>query len=153
MGDAPIKTRFPWLKLTLALSLMLNLLALGVIGAIVTRAGEPGSILRAAVSALPDTERRALRRETRQIWRDARIDRTGRSGTQAMLAALRSDEFDPDAFADSLTQAQERLIRISDDMHSRLIRTVSTMSPEDRRAYADALEAQLAQRRWRAGSR
>lgn len=153
MDDATPKKRFPWLKAALAVSLMLNLAALGMLGALMTRAGDQGSVLRSAVAALPEDARRALRRETRDIWREARTGQMRRPVAEGMITALRAEEFDPEAFGASLTAAQERLIRMSDQMHARLIRTVSTMSLEERRAYADALEAQLRQRRWRTPDR
>lgn len=153
MTQTAEKKRFPWLKAALVVSVVLNLAMLGVLGGIVTRAGDQGSVLRAAVSALPENERRALRRETREIWRDARIGHGGGSSAQAMITALRADDFDEAAFADSLTQAQERLVRISADMHDRLTRKVSAMSLDERHAYADALEAQMQQRRWRGPAR
>lgn len=141
--------RFPWLKAALAVSVMLNLAALGVLGGIITRAGNDGSVMRAAVSALPGDERRKLRRETREIWRAARTERQGGPTAPAMIEALRAEEFDADAFAASLQQAQDRLVRMSSDMHQRLVSRVSAMTPDQRHAYADALQEQLKARRWR----
>lgn len=149
MESTEKRKRFPWLKAALAVSVMLNLAALGVLGGIVTRGGNDGSVMRAAVSALPADERRKLRSETREIWRAARAEGQGRPTAVLMIEALRADEFDPDAFAGSLQQAQDRLIRMSSDMHSRLVSRVSAMSPEQRYAYADALEEQMSARRAR----
>lgn len=141
------KKRFPWLKLALVLSVVLNFLAIGVIWGMAARTGPSASLLRASVAALPAPERRALRRETSEIWRSAR--REGPSATAArtqMIAALQAEEFDPDAFSMALRLAQDRLLRISTQMHDRLLVTVSAMPLEDRRAYALALQEQLAKR-------
>lgn len=149
MESMDTRKRFPWLKAALAVSVMLNLAALGVLGGIITRAGSDGSVMRAAISALPADERRKLRRETREIWRAARAERPGRPTDPAMIAALRAEEFDADAFAASLQQAQDRLVRMSSEMHLRLVNSVSAMTPEQRHAYADTLQEQMRARRWR----
>ncbi len=143
------KQRFSWLKAALVVSVLLNLAGFAMLGAIATRAGEPGSVLRAAISALPNETRRALRSDTRAIWRDARLRGTGMSSQRNIIAALRAEEFDEALFADALTQAQAHLVQISTQMHQLLIAEVSTMSPAARQAYADALEEALKQRRWR----
>jgi uncharacterized membrane protein len=149
MESMETRKRFPWLKVALVISVTLNLAALGVLGGIITRAGNDGSVMRAAVSALPGDERRKLRRETRDIWRAARTEGQGGPTAPAMIAALRAEEFDADAFAASLQQAQDRLVRMSSEMHQRLVTRVSAMTPDQRHAYADALEDQMKARRWR----
>lgn len=148
--DTQAKTkRFPWLKAALVVSVLLNLAALGVLGGIITRTGDQGSILRAAVSALPAEDRRAVRRETREIWRTARMQRGGSAAPATMIAALRTEPFDPDDFSQTLRQSQDRLVKISSEMHDRIVARVSAMSLEERRAYADALHEQLDARRLR----
>jgi len=149
MESMETRKRFPWLKVALVISVTLNLAALGVLGGIITRAGNDGSVMRAAVSALPGDERRKLRRETRDIWRAARTEGQGGPTAPAMIAALRAEEFDADAFAASLQQAQDRLVRMSSEMHQRLVTRVSAMTPDQRLAYADALEDQMKARRLR----
>ncbi|TVP72895.1 MAG: periplasmic heavy metal sensor [Rhodobacteraceae bacterium] len=148
--DNPLrKRRFSWLKAALVVSVLLNLAGFAMLGAIATRAGEPGSVLRAAVSALPGETRRDLRRDTRAIWRDARLHGGGMSSQRDIIAALRAEEFDEALFSAALTQAQAHLVQIGTQMHQQLIAQVSTLSPEARQAYADALEDALKQRRWR----
>lgn len=153
--DTPTKTRrFPWLKIALAISLALNFVALGMIWSAASRTGPSGSLLRASVAALPAPERRALQRETGAIWREARADmRRAPAAPQTMIAALEAEEFDAEAFSASLRQAQQRLLRISDQMHDQLLERVSAMSREERRAYAEALSDQLGKRRWRGSDR
>ncbi|MCC5993076.1 MAG: periplasmic heavy metal sensor [Rhodobacteraceae bacterium] len=153
--DTPTKTRrFPWLKLVLVISLVMNFVALGMIWGVASRAGPSGSLLRASVAALPAPERRALQRETGAIWREARANmRHTPAAPQAMIAALQAEEFDAAAFSASLRQAQERLVRISDQMHDQLLDRVSAMSLEERRAYAEALADRLGKRRWQPQNR
>ncbi len=152
MAERQVTSRCRWLGAALAVSLVLNLGMLGMVGGIILRAGDQGSVLRAAVSALPSDDRRALRRETRAIWRDMRGESGGgsggRSAAQDMIAVLQAEEFDADAFGDSLQQAQDRFVQISTEMHARLITRVSAMSAEERRSYADALQEQMSKRRW-----
>lgn len=157
MNTTPPKKRFPWLKLALVVSVVLNFAALGVLGGVIARAGAPGGMLRSAVAALPEEDRRALRRETREIWREAGTQRWGGAEThRALTEALRAEDFDPAAFEAALTTAQERLRALSAKTHARLVSRVSQMSLQERRDYADALEAQrarFAERRWARGER
>lgn len=153
MDDNIARRRFPWLKTVLVVSVLLNLVLLGVLGGVVNRAGQGGSLLRAAVSALPAEDRRGLRRETGKIWREARATRGTMAAPARMVAALRADSFEQEAFADALYEAQRRLLHLSDEMHAQLISRVAEMSEAERLAYADALEAHMKARRWRGPSR
>lgn len=149
MDDTKPRRRFPWLKLFLTLSLVLNLALIGALAGMVNRVGQSGSALRGAVAALPVEDRRALRRDSHQIWREARAER-GRAGTnQRMIAALRAEEFDIALFAEALEEAQQRLVTLSDEMHAQVVARVAQMSPDERAAYADALQARMQSRRWR----
>ncbi|MCH8465287.1 MAG: periplasmic heavy metal sensor [Roseinatronobacter sp.] len=139
------RKRFPWLKLALVLSVVLNFLAIGVIWGMASRAGPSGALLRASVAALPAPERRALRRESGEIWRAARHEEQSAAAARSqMIAALQAEEFDPAAFSSALRQGQERLLRISNKMHDQLLNTVSAMTVQERRAYAQALQERLA---------
>lgn len=153
MDKNTARHRFPWLKTALVVSVLLNLVLLGLLGGVINRAGQGGSVLRAAVSALPADDRRGLRRETGRIWREARMGRGSMAAPARMVAALRADTFAQDEFADALQDAQRRLLQLSDEMHAQLIARVAEMSHDERLAYADALEAQMQARRWRGPSR
>lgn len=152
MDQIKPRRRFPWLKTILVLSLVLNLALLGVLGGLINRVGQSGSVLRGAIAALPAEDRRALRRESGNIWREARRSQGRFGGSAQIIAALRTEEFDEEAFADALREAQERLIQISDEMHMQLVARVSQMSTEERLTYADAIQAQMHARRWRDGN-
>ncbi|TVP94035.1 MAG: periplasmic heavy metal sensor [Roseinatronobacter sp.] len=154
MDETKAKRRFPWLKLTLVVSLVLNVLVIGMLWGVMTRTSQQGSLLRASVAALPADDRRELRRATGAILRAARDQTAGNTGgSQQMIAALRAEEFDPEAFSDALRQAQDRLLRISDQMHDQLLAKVSEMSAQDRLAYAESLEDRIKHRPWRGGGR
>lgn len=154
MDQTKPKRRFPWLKLALVVSVVLNVLVIGMLWGVMTRTSQQGSLLRASVAALPADDRRELRRSTGAILRAARDQASGNTGgPQQMITALRADEFDPEAFSDALRQAQDRLLRISDQMHEQLLAKVSAMSAQDRLAYAEALEERIRHRPWRSGSR
>ncbi|PZX46156.1 putative membrane protein [Roseinatronobacter thiooxidans] len=154
MDETRTKRRFPWLKLVLVISVMLNLAAAGMIWGMASRAGTSGSLLRASVAALPAEDRRALRRDTGAIWREARsAERGARTAPREMIAALEAEDFDADAFSAALRQAQERLLRISNQMHDQLLAKVSAMSPQERRAYAASLQERVTSRPWRSGGR
>ena len=150
MTDTAPKRRYPWLKIALVISLVCNFLALGMIWGIATRTGPAGSLLRASVAALPADERREFRRESGAVWRAARDSTYARTPIREdMIAALSAEEFDAEAFSAVLRQAQERLLRVSDQMHDKLLARISAMSLEERRAYAESLQARLGKNhRW-----
>jgi uncharacterized membrane protein len=150
MDQTTTKRRFPWLKLALVLSLMLNFVALGMIWSVASRAGPSGSLLRMSIAALPAPERRALRRESSTVWRAAR---NGGTEPKAMIAALEAEQFDADAFSATLRQAQDRLLRMSNQMHDKLLVKVSEMSIAERRAYAATLQKQMQTRKWQGEQR
>lgn len=148
------KRRLPWLKLALVLSLALNVLVVGMLWGVMTRTTQQGSLVRSAVAALPAQDRRELRRATGAILREARRQSESGTGTpQQMLAALRADDFDPEAFSDALRQAQDRLLRMSTQMHDQLLEKVSAMSREERHAYADSFEERIRTRPARSAPR
>lgn len=154
MEQTRTKRRIPWLKLALVVSLMLNLAAFGMIWGVASRAGPSGSLLRASVAALPAEDRRALRRESGAVWREARrAQRSAFVAPREMITALEAEEFDAEAFSDALRQAQERLLNISNQMHDQLLAKVGAMSPQERRNYAASLEERIKTRPWRRGTR
>ncbi|ATX67358.1 periplasmic heavy metal sensor [Roseinatronobacter bogoriensis] len=154
MEQTKPKRRIPWLKLALAGSLVLNVLVVGMLWGVMTRTTQEGSLLRSSVAALPAEDRRELRRATGAILREARRQSEGGAGApQQMLAALRADDFDPDTFSDALRQAQDRLLRMSTQMHEQLLEKVSAMSREERHAYADSFEERIRTRPARSAPR
>lgn len=151
--DALGKPRMPrWGKIALVLSLVLNLALLGLAGGLIARAGGAITPLTAAIRALPESDRDALRRSNRLAWQTTRL-RGDPATLQAMIMALRAEEFDAAQFSDALDMARRRAVEASARTQTLLIDRVSGMSPAERLDYASQLEARLERRqagpRWR----
>ena len=139
------------LRITLGLSLALNLAVLGVVAGVFMRDG-PG--MRAAMvrdlgfgpytEALSADDRKALRRqlfERAPEIRDTR--RLMREDTKALLDLLRADPFDAVAFQARMKDQHARMenqLRLGQDM---LQDFIAAMPAGDRRLFADRLEAGL----------
>jgi uncharacterized membrane protein len=151
VGPAP-----RWMRVLLVISLALNLLVAGlVVGAGVGGAGpgraplprDPGSAL--LMRAMPDNHRRAFetayRRELRETWRGGGRGAM-RADMDAALAALRTEDFDQGALAAAVSAQRTRMSSRVEAGDRVFLRTVSAMSPAERRAYADRIEETIA--RW-----
>lgn len=140
------------LKITLGLSLALNLAVVGVIAGAMVRHGEGGAPgARHAsfgayglpyVIALSRSDRRALGREVRSGagWPDRA---TRRAHYDEVLGALRATPFDKDALAGTVARQAETTIAVQKTAQSAWLEMVAGMSDGDRRAYADAVEQVL----------
>jgi uncharacterized membrane protein len=145
---APLKPRSPlWIKLLLAASIILNLGLAGLLVGLATRSARDGSVMSAAIAALPDEARRDLRRGMRRDWSEAR----GRSQPETLrteiLTLLRADPFDAAAFEARLEQGRQHLADLAQTQRTRLTAEVAAMTPAQRQAYALALEEYLNRRR------
>ena len=145
---APRTRRRLW-RAVLWVSLAGNLLVAGLVaGAAFQRGGEsdahrgtPGP-LAPLVMALPDRDRRAVVEAFRQArgggGRDERRQRVA-----ALLDALAAEPFDPQAVRAELAWqrrgTEDRLRRAE----ALLVQRLSRMTPEERRAYADALGGRI----------
>lgn len=143
------------LRIALALSLTLNLAVLGVIAGAALRGGpmmreamvrDPG--FGPYTEALSPEDRKALRRalfEKAPEIREARKEM--REEAQAIIALLRSDPFDPAAFAARMETQHDRVarqLRLGQDLlHERVL----AMSAPERQAFADRLEKGLRHKR------
>lgn len=160
MPDAPTNTppakpakSGKGLRIALALSLALNLAVLGLVAGAMLRDG-PG--MRTAMvrdlgfgpytEALSPEDRKSLRRalfdrapeirETRRLMRD---------DTEALLALLRADPFDPAALSARMDTQHDRLsnqLRLGQDL---LQEFILAMPGDARAAFADRLETGLRQ--------
>lgn len=143
---APTKTA-TWVKILLGVSLSLNLLILGAVGATIwkfsgARAGPDtrGGGLAPLVRALPEADRQALR-ETYRATHTGQEEAERRKAD--FLAALRAEPFDAEAFdAMLLTHAEEGAARMAAGREA-LVSSVAQMSPEARAAYADRIERMM----------
>lgn len=139
------------LRIALAISLALNLAVVGMVAGAMLRHGpgfQAGGVRDLGFG--PYTE--ALTQDDRSALRKALFDRAPeirttrrlmREDTQALLALLRADSFDAVAFRvrmEGQHARMERLLRLGQDV---LQDFIAAMSPDDRRAFADRLEAGL----------
>ena len=144
--------RLRWLLIA---SLTLNLLVVGVVAGVALRhaGGQPPPAPRSIGfgpwgGGLERSDFKALREAYSATGRDFRADsRADRADRDALLAALRTEPFDPAAL-DAITarmngRAMERM-----ELGDRLMRAhILAMAPEQRRAFADRLEASRKQGR------
>lgn len=144
----PMRT---WIKLLLGVSLALNLAVIGLVAGAMLRFGgadgmhaPPRSLGASLYRELPPKARRALRDDLAPGPDGGLPDHAAQ--TRRLTEVLRSEPFDPDAAAATLTAhsaAQaERLTRMQDAW---LVR-VTAMSAAERAAYADRLEEALTRR-------
>lgn len=155
MAETEQKSGRGWGRWVLIASLTLNVLALGVLGGVVLRAGPPmmrampGDIgLGAYSEALDDADRRALRRSAMEHLGDLRsLRREGQEDMARLAAALRADPWDEAAVRAALASQKDRLNRRADLAGDLLLQRLAAMTPEARRAFADRLEALGARRR------
>lgn len=152
----PTASRIPlWIRVTLVLSLAVNLLIAGiVVGAAVSHRGDrpDGDRLRAErdlgpvpfVMALEPEDRRALGRRLAENGESFRKNRAElRQRFEALLAALRADTFDV-AAVQGLLAEQRGLAASRQEIGERIfLERLQAMSLEERRAYADRLDKSL----------
>ncbi len=69
--------------------------------------------------------------------------RSLRDGFRDILGVLRADAFDADAYARLMAEQQAMINGRVNDGQKALLNRIKTMSHEERRAYADALEKAL----------
>ncbi|MFN4056721.1 MAG: periplasmic heavy metal sensor [Roseinatronobacter sp.] len=144
----PFKPRSPlWMKLLLGFSIILNLGLAGMLVGFATGSARDGSVISAAVAALPDEARRDMRRGLRRDWSEARGRAQSHGVRTEILALLRADPFDAAAFEASLEQGRQHLAEIGQKQRERLTAEVAAMTPAQRQAYALAIEERLNKRR------
>jgi uncharacterized membrane protein len=152
MTDLPTaptpKTKTPvWIKVALTLSLVLNLGLVGMLAGLATRTMRDGSVVTAAIAALPDKDRSALRREARETFRALRGHAASADARKQLLATLTADEFDAAAFETALAAGRTHLAEMTERMQTRITARVAAMSVEERRVYAAELGERLERRK------
>lgn len=150
--DVPRKRR--WIMPLLFTSLAVNLLVAGVvIGALLSPDGPRnrseigpgrGVIGEPFIRALPRSERRALAEDVRKMSPQIREGRENlRQRFEAFLTALRADPFDPAAISRLLAEQRGVAVGRQEIGERLLMKRLEAMTPEQRAAYADALEKSL----------
>jgi len=139
---APRRTRL--LKIALVVSLALNLAVAGLIaGAALKGRPDPGGRdgLWPYSRALPEPYRGDLMRSLRERRGDWIADREALGSTRAELAAaLVAEPFDAAAVTALLARQRDRFTALADRGAALLVEQIARMSPEERQAYAAALE-------------
>lgn len=153
----------PALRVLLFASLALNLLIVGAVAGALWRGGpargpEAGASRDFAAPyarALAPEDRRALRRDLRRAMLANRPERGALAeGYARASAALRADPFDPAALEAALAGQAERARRRQEVGREVMVAFLSALSAEERRAFADRLDAEIARlsarsRAWR----
>lgn len=137
-----------WVRVTLVLSLALNLMLAGLIGgAALLRHGPPGITegrdlgVIPFLAALPREERRALFLALRDDAGPLRDNRRAlQEEARGTLAALRAEPFNAEAFAARLAAQRARVAERVSVGDRALVKRLSEMQPEARAAFADRLE-------------
>ncbi len=135
-----------WIKIALTASLVLNLGLAGMLAGLATRSARDGSVVGAAISALPEQDRRSLRREAREAWRDMRARGAPHDARRDLMTILQAEDFDAAAFDTALGQGRMHLAEMGAQMRASVVERVSQMSVQERRAYADDLQKRLNRR-------
>ncbi len=151
-GTSEPKTAAPrWMRVTLVISLAVNLLIAGLVVGALLRGG-PDRERRVArdfggapfVMALDPEDRRAVIAELRQEPGGLRGDRRKlRERFEALLAALRSAEFDRGAVQEILAEQRSVATARQAAGERLLLDRLEAMPRADRAAYADRLERSL----------
>lgn len=138
-----------WVPVLLVVSLGLNLLVAGVIiGTALrfhgVRDDVPPGFGPALYRALPDPERKALRRDLADKHRRGAEKRS--RDFKALGKALRAIPFDRDEVQNLLEEQARANDEIQAALQEQWLARVSAMSDEERKAYADRLEDVLKRR-------
>ncbi|MBN2759633.1 MAG: periplasmic heavy metal sensor [Rhodobacteraceae bacterium] len=129
-----------WKTWALVASVTLNLVLVGMVGGVVLRGVPDGSLMRAAIGALPDDARRDMRREGREAFRAARGHADLRAARAELLDALRAESFDADRFRAGLDVAQARLLDMGNRLEGQLLTRLEGLDHAARQEFADRLE-------------
>jgi len=148
--EIPAESRCPrWVKITLALSLAINLLIVGAVvgaavahrGAFDARARNHEAALGPYTRALTPADRRmvgmALRTRMREMLGTRREARARRS---RILEALRARPFDAAAFEKAVAAQQDLVMQGLEVGQRMVLKRIEAMSPQERARFADRLE-------------
>jgi len=154
MSEQPTPKR-RWLKPLLAVSLICNMLIIGIVaGFAIANAGGPrGERLDGParslvgtpfIRALEPENRRGLYQEIRRDEDRLRENRSAlRARFEALLTALNAEPFDPEAVQSILQEQREIALRRQNIGEALLVEQLSRLTPKERTAYADRLARDL----------
>jgi len=140
-----------WRRWLLVVSLVLNILVLGLVAGAVLRGCPPGGdgarvdlTLGPLLRAFEAEDRAAIRaglQARRPVDRRARVEM--RRDMRAMRDALRAETFEPGRIRALMDRQFARLRTIRGRAADEVVDQLATMSPAERRALADRFEAEL----------
>jgi uncharacterized membrane protein len=149
---APAARSPRWVKIVLLVSLTLNLGMAGLLAGAAFRPGHGEGAdaalapvgLRLFGAALPETAREGLRRDLGERRAEMIAARRAlRAELGALLAALRAEPFDPAEAARALGAQREIAAAQIVLGQEALLARLAAMSPDERRRFADRIEAEL----------
>lgn len=153
MNDSSGTSRAPkWMRVLLIGSLALNLLVVSLFAGVMLRRDGPvgrsfhaRDIVTPYARAVHEDDRRNLGRELRKAWRAARPDLAAlKADYDTILTLLRADELDRAQLSRVLdVQAERGRVRQGVGQNV-LLNYLAGLSVEERRAYADRLEQEIA---------
>lgn len=149
-GSRPERSAPRWMRIALVVSLGLNLavagLALGSAYKWQRAGGPPRSVdlsLGPLGRALGEEDRRVVIGELRHHGQGARPDfREMHRRSEALLALLRAERFDAEAFVAGLDGIRGMALELQQVGQAALVARIANMDPAERRALADRFEAQ-----------
>ena len=158
--DNPEKKSWSWLKIALFVSLGINLLIVGfLVGAAARHMGDGphsarnpglGAFGAPYMLALGQDDRRDVFRHVRKSDGDDVPDRRERRAMfAAVISVLRAQPFDPAALEATVAKQAETTVLVQKRVQTAWLEVVSGMTDEERRVYADAVEAVLNKKRKR----
>lgn len=141
-------------RIALAVSVALNLAVAGlVVGSTLTHRGErPGPVRDLGLGAFTEVMTKEQRASLRQVYKRQSPDfgamrREMRAERAALLASLRAQPFDPEAFGRALTEMNARHAGRLHHGELLLQEVIAGMAPDERLAFADRLQSYLNQNR------
>lgn len=155
-----------WPRALLVVSLTLNVLVLSVIAGAILRDGRDGrhpslnperALLRDGgfmpfFDAMPHEARERMAEALRRQGGGVRPDRAALAADfRGFVAALRAEPFAPEAVSDVLEAQHQRIEARVAAGRSLLVEQIAAMTPAERSAFADALEARFRDALRRAG--
>lgn len=142
-----------WMRVTLFVSVAMNLLVVGAVAGFLVTGGPDKRSDRSRADfgtvfmrALGDEDRRALRRDF-----EAGLQRQGRergaflAELQATLDILRATPFDRDAFLTSVAEQSRARAAREDLGRDVLVNRIAAMTDAERAAYADRIEERVSE--------
>ncbi len=143
-----------WTRIVLFASLAVNLLVAGlVVGALLAGPhGRDRTALRGLgyapfVNALPKQDRHALNHALERNEDSFRVNRAElKARFEELLAALRADPFDSNEVKRLFAEQRNRILERQRLGQDSLLERIIAMSPEERSAYADALDRNIKRR-------